>query len=126
MEKIVIAKSRLANVHPGDILRHDFLEPLGWTAYRLAKRIGVPQTRLSQILQGKRAITADTALRLARWSGCSPEFWLGLQNEFDLEEARAVLAEKLGTIQPLSDAERAAAEARMEAEDRAGDLQPAA
>lgn len=78
---------KLPNIHPGEILGEEFLAPLNITAYRLAKDTGIPQTRISEILKGNRRITADTALRLATYFGNSPKFWLGLQDDFDLEEA---------------------------------------
>lgn len=77
----------LANIHPGEILLEEFLKPMNITAYRLSKDIGIPQTRTSSILKGERAITADTALRLSMYFGTSPKFWLGLQDDYDLEEA---------------------------------------
>lgn len=77
---------KLSNIHPGEVLQEEFLLPMGISAYRLAKDIAIPQTRVSQILKGERRITADTALRLARYFGNSARFWLGLQNDFDLEE----------------------------------------
>jgi addiction module HigA family antidote len=77
---------KLKNVHPGEILAEEFLISLNISAYRLAKDIEIPQTRISQILKGKRRITADTALRLSKYFGNSPKFWLGLQDDFDLEE----------------------------------------
>ena len=76
----------LANVHPGEILMEEFLKPMNISAYKLSKDIGIPQTRTSAILKGVRAITADTALRLSIYFGNSPKFWLGLQDDFDLEE----------------------------------------
>ncbi len=76
-----------ANVHPGEILSEEFLKPMNISAYRLSKDIGIPQTRTSAILKGDRGITADTALRLSMYFGNSPKFWLGLQDDFDLEEA---------------------------------------
>ena len=76
----------LPNIHPGEVLQEEFLTELNLTAYRLAQDVGIPQTRLSEILKRKRRITADTALRLARYFGNSPKFWLGLQNDYDLEE----------------------------------------
>ena len=79
---------RLRNIHPGEVLREEFLLPLGISAYRLSKDIGIPQTRISEILRGNRRITADTALRLSLYLGNSPKFWLGLQNDFDLEEEK--------------------------------------
>ena len=77
---------RLNNIHPGEVLLEEFMKPLGITAYRLSKDIGIPQTRISVILKGKRRITADTALRLSQYFGNSAKFWLGLQDDFDLEE----------------------------------------
>src|SRR3546814_575043 len=74
--------------HPGEVLREDFLKPLGLSRYALAKAIGVPQIRISEITNGKRAITPDTALRLARYFAPSPEFWIGMQATYDLEMAR--------------------------------------
>lgn len=74
--------------HPGEILREDFLKPLGMSQYALAKVLDVPEVRISEIVNGKRAITPDTALRLARYFGASAEFWLGMQSTYDLECAR--------------------------------------
>jgi antitoxin HigA-1 len=74
--------------HPGEVLREDFLKPLGMSQYALAKALGVPEIRISEIVNGKRAVTPDTALRLARYFGTSAEFWLGMQTSFDLELAR--------------------------------------
>jgi antitoxin HigA-1 len=79
---------RLPNVHPGEILLEDFIEPLGLTKNALATAIGVPATRIGEITRGKRAITADTDLRLSRFLGTSEGYWLRLQNAYDLEEAR--------------------------------------
>ncbi|MBX3240822.1 MAG: HigA family addiction module antidote protein [Chitinophagaceae bacterium] len=78
--------TRINNIHPGEILSEEFLVPLGISAYRLAKDIGIPQTRVSEILKGNRRITADTALRLGRYFGNSAKFWLGLQDDYDIEE----------------------------------------
>ena len=80
--------NRLPNIHPGEILRLDFLEPLEVTPYRLSKSIGVPQTRISEILAEKRSITADTALRLSKYFGNSPQFWMNLQAQYDLRQAQ--------------------------------------
>lgn len=82
---------RLPNVHPGEILQEEFLLPLSITPYRLAKETDIPQTRISQIIKGKRRITADTAIRLSRFFGNSVKFWLGLQDDYDV---RVELAEK--------------------------------
>lgn len=79
---------RLPNIHPGEILREEFLEPLGITPYRLAKEIRVTQSRIKEILDGKRSITADTALRLGRFFRMTPQFWLNLQAEYELRELR--------------------------------------
>ena len=78
--------TRLKNIHPGEVLSEEFLKPLSISAYRLSKDIGIPQTRISSILKGNRRITADTALRLCKYFGNSAKFWLGLQNDFDIEE----------------------------------------
>jgi addiction module HigA family antidote len=76
---------KLANIHPGEILNLEFLEPLEITAYRLSKDLKIPQTRISEIVKGNRRITADTALRLSRYFGNSAKFWLGLQDDYDIE-----------------------------------------
>ena len=78
--------AKLKNIHPGEILSEEFLVPFNITAYKLAKDIEIPQTRISQILKGNRRITADTALRLSKYFGNSAKFWLGLQDDFDIEE----------------------------------------
>jgi len=79
----------LGGICPGEILREDFLVPMNLSAYKLSKSIGVPQTRVSEILKGERSITADTAHRLARFFGTSAQLWLNLQNHYDLEKAEA-------------------------------------
>ena len=76
----------LKNIHPGEILLQEFLIPLEITAYRLSKEISIPQTRISEIIKGNRRITADTALRLSNFFGNTAKFWLGLQDDFDLED----------------------------------------
>jgi antitoxin HigA-1 len=81
--------SRLPIIHPGEILRAEFLEPLDITPYRLSKDIDVSQTRIGEILAGKRSITADTALRLAKYFGNSAQFWLNLQTQYDLRQAQS-------------------------------------
>ena len=81
-------KNRIKNIHPGEVLQKDFLEELDLSAYKLSKATGIPESRLSEILRGKRSITADTAIRLARYFGTSESLWLGLQNDFDIEEAQ--------------------------------------
>jgi addiction module HigA family antidote len=95
---------RLKNVHPGEVLGEEFLKPLGVSAYRMAKEIGVPATRVSEILHGRRSVTADTALRLARYFGTSAKFWLGLQEDHDLEEESLAKAKELKAIVPLDQA----------------------
>ncbi|MDX5348511.1 MAG: HigA family addiction module antitoxin [Hymenobacteraceae bacterium] len=92
---------RLPNIHPGEILQEEFLVPLNITAYRLAKDIGIPQTRISEILKGNRRITADTALRLSCYFGNSPKFWLGLQDDYDLEEEKINKQKELEAIKPF-------------------------
>ncbi len=77
---------KILNVHPGEILKKEFLEPMGISAYRLARDIGIQQTRISLILKEKRSITADTAIRLSRFFGTTEEFWMNLQREFDLRK----------------------------------------
>ena len=77
--------NRLPNIHPGEILQAEFLSEFNITAYRLAQDLRIPQTRVAAILKGKRRITADTALRLGRYFGNSPKFWLGLQDDYDME-----------------------------------------
>jgi antitoxin HigA-1 len=83
---------KLSNIHPGEILLEEFLKPMNISAYRLSKDIGIPQTRTSEILKGNRSITADTAIRLSYYFGNSAKFWLGLQNDFDLEEEKKTKA----------------------------------
>ena len=78
--------ARLNNIHPGEVLLEEFLKPLGISAYRLSKDLSIPQTRISAILKGRRRITADTALRLSKYFRNSAKFWLGLQDDYDLEE----------------------------------------
>lgn len=82
---------RLPNIHPGEILREEFLKPMGISQCRLAKSIGVPARRISEMCAGKRSVTADTALRLSRAFGTTPDFWLGLQADYDAEETMALL-----------------------------------
>ncbi len=90
--------SKLNNIHPGEILEEEFLKPMGISAYKLSQAIGVPQTRTSQILKGRRRITADTALRLSKYFGTSTKFWLGLQNDFDIEEEKRNIMQELELI----------------------------
>jgi antitoxin HigA-1 len=97
------AKRRIPPTHPGKLLRAEFLDPLGITPYRLAKDTGVPQTRISAILSGDRAITADTALRFGRFFNMSARFWLGLQEQYDLDRTRDQLGKRLeAEVTPLA------------------------
>ena len=86
---------KLPSIHPGEILIEEFLKPMGLSQYRLAKDISVPPRRINEIVHGKRSISADTALRLGRFFGISPQFWLNLQTRFDLEVTKDLLAERL-------------------------------
>jgi len=86
---------KLSPVHPGEVLLEDFMKPLGLSQYRVAKDIGVPTLRISQIVRGQRSITADTALRLARYFGTSAAVWLRLQARYDLERAEAKIAKRI-------------------------------
>lgn len=90
-------------MHPGEILHYEFLEPLEVTAYRLSKDLKVPQTRISEIIKGNRRITVDTALRLSKYFGNSAKFWLGIQNDYDLEQERKNKKEELKTINKYSE-----------------------
>jgi antitoxin HigA-1 len=90
-----VAPRKMAPIHPGEVLQADFLEPLGVSQYRLAQDISVPARRINEIVHGKRAVSADTALRLARYFGTSERFWLNLQARFDLEQQRDVLGARL-------------------------------
>lgn len=92
---------RLNNIHPGEILLEEFLNPLEISAYRLAKETFIPQTRISEIIKGNRRITADTALRFSKFFGTSAKFWLGLQDDYDLEEEKSEKEKELNEIKPL-------------------------
>ena len=92
---------RLTNITPGEILQEEFLTPLNISAYRLSKDLGIPQTRISEILKGNRRITADTALRLSSYFGNSAKFWLGLQNDYDIENESDAISEELKEIDKL-------------------------
>jgi len=89
---------KLKNIHPGEILLEEFLIPLEITAYRLSKEISIPQTRISEIVKGNRRITADTALRLSKFFGNSAKFWLGLQDDFDIEDEKTLKQKDLNSI----------------------------
>ncbi len=89
---------KLPNIHPGEILLEEFLIPMGISQYKLAKDLKIPQTRVSEIIKRKRRITADTALRLSKYFGTSAKFWLGLQDDFDIEESENLLEKDLTEI----------------------------
>lgn len=95
---------KLTPIHPGEVLMEDFIEPLGITQHKVAVAIGVPPRRINEIVHGKRRITADTALRLARYFGTTDLFWVNLQNRYDLEVERDALGETLDRIEPLRSA----------------------
>ncbi len=90
--------TKLKNIHPGEVLLEEFLIPFNISAYKLAKDIDIPQTRISEIIKGNRRITADTALRLSKYFGNSAKFWLGLQDDFDLEEEKLVKGPSIESI----------------------------
>ena len=94
--------AKLKNIHPGEVLLEEFLVPFEISAYRLAKDIGIPQTRISEILKANRRITADTALRLSKYFGNSAKFWLGLQDDFDLEEEKKSNRSSINAIKTLT------------------------
>jgi addiction module HigA family antidote len=93
--------AKLKNIHPGEILLEEFLIPFEVSAYKLAKDIGIPQTRVSEIVRGNRRITADTALRLSKYFGNSAKFWLGLQDDYDLEEESITKESSISSIKSL-------------------------
>jgi addiction module HigA family antidote len=95
---------KLTPIHPGEVLMEDFIEPLGITQHKVAVAIDVPPRRINEIVHGKRRITADTALRLARYFGTTDLFWVNLQNRYDLEIERDALGESLDRIEPLRSA----------------------
>lgn len=90
---------KLKNIHPGEVLLEEFLIPLEITAYRLSKEISIPQTRISEIINGRRRITADTALRLSKYFGNTAKFWLGLQTDYDIEDEKTLKQRDLNSIQ---------------------------
>jgi len=92
----------LPNIHPGEVLLEEFLRPLGISQNKLARAMGVPPRRINEIVHGKRAITADTALRLARALGTSEQFWMGLQADYDLEEARKAARDDLKKVENIA------------------------
>ncbi len=99
-----MTEDKLAPIHPGEILLEEFLKPLNLSQYRLAKDIQVPPRRINEIVHGKRAITSDTALRLARYFGMSDQFWMNLQMRYDLEVQKDILGEHLFEVKVLAHA----------------------
>jgi addiction module HigA family antidote len=95
---IINTMKKLLNIHPGEVLKEEFLKPLKISAYRLSMDLDIPQTRISQILKSRRRITADTALRLSKYFGTSAKFWLGLQDDYDIGEERSVRSEEFNSI----------------------------
>ena len=91
----------LPNIHPGEVLKEEFLIPMEISAYRLSKETFIPQTRISEILKGRRRVTADTALRLSKFFGTSAKFWLGLQDDFDIEEEQRSKNDEFESITPF-------------------------
>jgi len=94
----------LKNIHPGEILLEEFLKPFEVSAYRLSKDTFIPQTRISEIIKGRRRITADTALRLSKYFGTSAKFWLGLQDDYDIEEERLNKKKEFDNIKNINNA----------------------
>ncbi len=99
---------KLPPVHPGEVLREDFLRPMNLSPYAVARAIGVPRTRIERLVSEQTAVTADTALRLARYFGTSPAFWLGIQAQYDLERAEDELGAELRKIVSVRDVKSAA------------------
>ena len=95
--------TKLRNIHPGEILLEEFLIPMKISAYRLSKDTFIPQTRISEIIKGRRRITADTALRLSKYFGISAKFWLGLQDDFDIEEQKSIKQNEFDNIMQIKD-----------------------
>jgi antitoxin HigA-1 len=93
-------RNKIKNIHPGEVLQEEFLIPLEISAYRLAKDVGIPQTRVSEILKGRRSLTADTCLRFSKYFGNSAQFWMGLQAAYDIEEGQRKLKVALERIKP--------------------------
>lgn len=92
---------KLAPIHPGEVLMEDFIEGFGITQHKLAVSLGVPPRRINEIVHGKRAVTADTALRLGKYFGTSAQFWLNLQTHYDLDLAEDRVADQISAIVPL-------------------------
>ncbi len=99
----------LKNIHPGEILKEEFLDPMGISAYRLSKETGLSQTRLGQLIRGKRSMTAETAVKLARFFEVPPEFWMNLQSFYDIEEAQKRYKKDLKSIHSIKELKNAVA-----------------
>jgi addiction module HigA family antidote len=95
---------RLKNIHPGEVLQEEFLEPMGISVYRLAKETGLSQTRLGQIIKGERSISAETAIKIGRFLNTGPEFWMNLQSLYDIEEAEKQHGKEVKAIHPYDSA----------------------
>ena len=93
---------KLPNIHPGEVLLEEFLKPLAISQNKLARAMGVPPRRINEIVHGKRAVTADTAIRLARALGTSEQFWMGMQADYDLEEARKAAQKELKKVENIA------------------------
>jgi addiction module HigA family antidote len=93
--------NRIPNIHPGEILLEEFLKPMRITAYRLSKETNIDQTRIGEIIKGRRSISVNTALRFAKFFGNSPEFWINIQNHFDIEEKKREMEKDLKKIKPF-------------------------
>jgi addiction module HigA family antidote len=92
---------RIDPVHPGEVLFEDFLKPMGISPYRLSRSVHIDQTRISEVIRGKRNITADTALRLGKFFSTSPDFWLNMQNRYDLEKKQLEIEDDLAVVTPF-------------------------
>ena len=100
---------QLKNIHPGEILKEEFLDPMGISVYRLSKETGLSQTRLGQLIKGKRNMTAETAVKLARFFEVPPEFWMNLQSFYDIEEAQKRYKKELKSIHSIQELKNAVA-----------------
>ena len=94
---------QLRNIHPGEVLKEEFLKPMGISVYRVSKETGLSQTRLGQVIKGKRAMSAETAVKLGKFFGTPPEFWMNLQSLYDIEDARKQYKKDIEAIQSIKD-----------------------
>ena len=102
VREAVRMNERIAPIHPGEVLQEDFLAPMNISAYKLAKETFIDQTRISEIIRGRRSISIDTALRFSKFFGTSPEFWINIQTQYDMENKKEELASELTKIQTLT------------------------